>query len=189
MFSNLFTIIILLFVIRFSQALNFIKCSCRCPMDIRNLFYFQDIMLFDEINSKRLIIDNRTSYQVDQNGHKPNKTSLYYFLSLNVTAEEECTCRQQIVKQLAITNRSIDYCSFCTCNYDKKLKDEKNLIKNHKTVNLNVTSKTIKGKSGRKTRAATARPERLWEYAGNFFYLFALQNDSKFNYFAIFYFH
>ena len=147
MLSNYLIIILILFiVIRFIHNLNLIKCSCICP-EIKNLLVYQDIILFDQTGTKQLFFD-------DSNRTKSNSSSLHYFINSNVTKEEDCTCSKQILPYLfSRWTSSIDYCSLCMCNYDKKLKDQNVILRD---VNLR--------NERRNRRAATARPERLWEF-------------------------
>lgn len=149
MFSSYSIIFILFISIKFSQTLDLIKCSCICP-EIKNLFTYQDIILFDETGTKQLFVEDENE---DKN---TNKKNLHYFINLNVTKKEDCTCKKQILPYLLDRwNRSVDYCSLCMCNYDKKLEDEKYNRRIHKPF-----------KSRRRNiRAATARVERLWEHA------------------------
>lgn len=198
-------LVIFVLFIRSSETFDQLKCGCLCP-DIRNLFTYQDIILFDETGTKQLFIDDDDHDSIDvnytknynknntnnyiknytknytdnyttkyQSGNRTrnhdenqsqfpdstttsNKTNLYYFISSNVTREEDCTCRKQILNQIPIKlTKSTDYCSLCTCNYDRKSREQQSI---HSDILVNKRFKNDR----RSRRAATARPERLWEH-------------------------
>ena len=138
-------IFILLIAFRLSEGLGQIKCSCVCP-ELKSLFTVEDIIvLFDETGTRQLLDDATPA--------NSNRTNRHYFISSNVTREEECVCRKQILSYLPKRWADlIDYCSMCVCNYDKVLKERR------------TRPGTLLDKEPRNRRAATARPERLWEH-------------------------
>ena len=146
-------IFIILLAFRLSRALDQIKCSCICP-EIKNLFAYEDIIvLFDETGTRQLFGDSTERPASDRAGElkaaSRNQTNKHYFISLNVTREQDCVCRKQILPYLPKGwTKSVDYCSLCMCNYDKKLREQH----------------TQPLPEQRNRRAATARPERLWEH-------------------------
>lgn len=152
-------IFILLIVVELAQSRASIKCSCICP-EIKELFTNEDIIvLFDETGTRRLLDDTVEKPDNDRSGETiRNQTRAHYFVSLNVTKEQDCVCKQQILPYLPKRwTEWVDYCSMCMCNYDKKLKEQK--IKP-----IEVSSDNQSRKERRNRRAATARPERLWEH-------------------------
>lgn len=152
-------IVILLVTFRLSQTLDQIKCSCICP-EIKNLFTYDDmIILFDETGTKQLFGDTNSTEDFASdptNELVESRTSKHYFIRSNVIREEDCVCRTQILPYLPKRwTRSVDYCSMCMCNYDKKLKEQE-------SAQQAGIQTTVKDRRNR--RAATARPERLWEH-------------------------
>lgn len=174
MLSKPLAIFILLVHFRLSHALGQIKCSCICP-EIKNLFTYDDmIILFDETGSKPLFSDTNSTQAVDptdelEDGRTKARTSRHYFIRSNVIKEEDCVCRTQILPYLPKRwTQSVDYCSMCMCNYDKKLKDQASIehgsIQKTGIQHANIQESMQIMKDRRNRRAATARPERLWEH-------------------------
>ena len=150
------------------------RCACICP-EPHSLLTFDDMLYYDGMEDTRSLTLSPLPHTVQQR---------LVYLDVNVTDKNECNCEQQMLPRLIKQTgnplpkmmANADFCQLCQCdlNPHSHMKEVHYLL-NKTVVNKRPYSETdrmasssvmikIGDKKVRNRRAATARPERLWEH-------------------------
>jgi hypothetical protein len=150
-------------------------CACVCPEPL-SLLTFDDMLYYDgmqELNRKPSIVDTFSLPSLEQH---------LVFSHRNVSHRSQCTCEAQVLPTLMNTTvplpkllASGQFCQFCRCNSNGPpltgtLRSSAAGVTLNRTDDLDDHDESddeahVKIVMRNRTRrAATARPERLWEH-------------------------
>lgn len=154
------------------------RCACICP-EPHSLLAFDDMLYYDGMDENEKVSSSLLPNLVQQR---------LVYLDVNITHKNECNCEQQMLPPLIQQNPSLTrmmkngrFCQLCQCDLNphshahhvqRLLRNESTTRKHSGSLERKFSSSSVmikmsdkkKNIHNRNRRAATARPERLWEH-------------------------